>query len=393
MIFTFDSSQVGAPVLSGSAGALRAVIKACLVDGFGAGPVASITVAAGVATVAFSGSHPYRVGSVIQIAGATPSALNGNKRTSTVVGSSITFPAPGVPDGAATGAITAKMAPAGWVELFPGALANVLAVKPSATEASGSVLRLDDTGTTTARVVGYEFLSAISTGDRAFPTEAQFPGGLHWPKSNEESTAARSWWVFADERSFMIWTAPDASHQTHGTLFGFGDVVSDKSGDAYCGALFGGDSSVSSAWGSIVGCIGWASYSYAPQHAYIARLHNGMGGAQLIKKGAAYNTGNNAYSGTSSYDLVYGIPYPNGADNSLRLSPVDVFVGGSGIRGRVAGAYHTPQAVGDGFSVGAVVDGYGDYAGRSLIALRVGGTSLPLASAGVVFVDTTGPWR
>ena len=67
MIFTFDSSQVGAPVLSGSAGALRAVIKACLVDGFGAGPVASITVAAGVATVAFSGSHPYRVGSVIQI--------------------------------------------------------------------------------------------------------------------------------------------------------------------------------------------------------------------------------------------------------------------------------------------------------------------------------------
>jgi hypothetical protein len=70
MIFTFDSSQVGAPVLSGSAGALRAVIKACLVDGFGAGSVASITVAAGVATVAFSGSHPYRVGSVIQIAGA-----------------------------------------------------------------------------------------------------------------------------------------------------------------------------------------------------------------------------------------------------------------------------------------------------------------------------------
>ena len=96
MIYTFDSSQVGAPVLSGSAGALRAVIKACLVDGFGAGPVASITVAAGVATVAFSGSHPYRVGSVIQIAGATPSALNGNKRTSTVVGSSITFPAPGI---------------------------------------------------------------------------------------------------------------------------------------------------------------------------------------------------------------------------------------------------------------------------------------------------------
>ena len=392
MIFTFDSSQVGAPVLSGSAGALRAVIKACLVDGFGAGPVASITVAAGVATVAFSGSHPYRVGSVIQIAGATPSALNGNKRTSTVVGSSITFPAPGVPDGTATGTITAKMAPAGWVELFPGALANALAVKPSAAEASGSVLRLDDTGTTTARVVGYEFLSAISTGDGAFPTEAQSPGGLYWPKSNVASTEARPWWVFADERSFLIWTAPRDSNPAHGTLFGFGDVVSDKSGDAYCGALFGGDSSVSSASSQIVGCIGLASAGNTASDAYIARLHSGMGGAQLIKKGGAYSAGS-AYSGTSSYSSTYGIPYPNGADNSLRLSPVDVFVGTSGIRGRVAGVYHTPQAVGEGFSTGAIVDGQGDYAGRSFVALRVGPTSSPLSVAGTVFVDTTGPWR
>ena len=368
------------------------MIKACLVDGFGAGPVASITVAAGVATVAFSGSHPYRAGSVIQIAGATPSALNGNKRTSTVVGSSITFPAPGVPDGAATGTITARMAPAGWAELFPGALANVLAVKPSAVEASGSVLRLDDTGTMTARVVGYEFLSDISTGDGAFPTEAQFPGGLYWPKSNEESTAARPWRVFADERYFMIWTAPHASYQTHGTLFGFGDVVSDKSGDAYCGALFGGDSSASFAWWSVVGCIGLASNSDSPQHAYIARLHSGLGGAQLIKKGGPYNSVS-GYSGTASYGSAYGFPYPNGADNSLRLGPVDVFVGTSGIRGRVAGAFHTPQAVGDAFSTGDIVDGQGDYAGRMFVALRVGSPGSSPSNAGTVFVDTTGPWR
>ena len=392
MIFTFDSSQVGAPVLSGSAGALRAVIKACLVDGFGAGPVASITVAAGVATVAFSGSHPYRVGSVIQIAGATPSALNGNKRTSTVVGSSITFPAPGVPDGAATGTITAKMAPAGWVELFPGALANVLAVKPSAAEASGSVLRLDDTGTTTARVVGYEFLSAISTGDGAFPTEAQFPGGLYWPKSNVASTAARPWWVFADERSFLSWTAPYTDYPPHGTLFGFGDIVSAKSGDAYCGALFGGDSSVSSTGSQIVGCIGLASHYGEPAHAYIARLHSGLGGSQLVKKQAAYCS-SQSYSGTSNYGSAFSIPYPNGADNSLRLSTVDLFLGTSGIRGVVAGVYHTPQAVGDAFSTGAIVDGQGDYAGRSFIALRVGPTASPLSAAGTVFVDTTGPWR
>ena len=50
MIFTFDSSQPGATTLPGVAGALRTLLKACLVDGFGAGAVATLTVSAGVAT-------------------------------------------------------------------------------------------------------------------------------------------------------------------------------------------------------------------------------------------------------------------------------------------------------------------------------------------------------
>ena len=79
MIFTFDSSQPGAPVLSGAVGALRAVVKACAVDGFGAGAVASLTVASGVATATYAGAHPFKAGHVAQYAGATPAALNGNK--------------------------------------------------------------------------------------------------------------------------------------------------------------------------------------------------------------------------------------------------------------------------------------------------------------------------
>ena len=69
----FDSAMTGAPVLSGSAGALHAVLKACLVDGFGAGSVATLTVASGIATATFPGAHPYRIGTVSQFGGATPS--------------------------------------------------------------------------------------------------------------------------------------------------------------------------------------------------------------------------------------------------------------------------------------------------------------------------------
>ena len=72
MIYTFDSAMAGAPVLSGSAGALRALLKACLVDGFGAGAVATLTVASGIATATFAGAHPYRVVTIAQFGGATP---------------------------------------------------------------------------------------------------------------------------------------------------------------------------------------------------------------------------------------------------------------------------------------------------------------------------------
>ena len=191
MIFTFDSSQPGAPVLSGTAGALRTLLKACLVDGFGAGAVATLTVSGGIATATYAGAHPFKVGYVAQFAGATPAGLNGDKVILSVTGTSVTFAAPGVPDGAATGTITSKAAPAGWQELFAGALANVIALKPSVVEATGCVLRIADTTTRTARIVGYESMSNINTGAGKFPTEAQFAGGLYLPKSDQSTSMER----------------------------------------------------------------------------------------------------------------------------------------------------------------------------------------------------------
>ena len=155
MVYTFDSSMTGAPVLSGTAGALRAVLKACMVDGFGAGAVPTLTVAAGIATASFAGAHPYRIGTIAQFGGATPAGLNGQKRILSTTASAVTFDATGIADGAATGTITHKVAAAGWQELFAGSVTNVLCLKPTVVEATGCVLRIDDTGTTNARVRAY----------------------------------------------------------------------------------------------------------------------------------------------------------------------------------------------------------------------------------------------
>lgn len=113
------------------------------------------------------------------------------------------------------------------------------------------------------------------------------------------------------------------------------------------------------------------------------------------RKIAAYNTAA-GYSGAQGYSdnsLVY--PYPNQADNSLRVTAVDLAGEASGFRGRIAGVMHTPQRAARDFAVGQTIDGQGLFAGRSFMALHccVPTYSITSADVGVAFIDLVGPWR
>lgn len=384
MIFTFDSSQVGAPVLSGSAGALRAVIKACLVDGFGAGPVATLTVSGGIATATYAGAHPFKVGYVAQFAGATPAGLNGNKVILSVTGTSVTFAAPGVPDGAATGTITSKAAPAGWQELFAGALTNVIALKPSVVEATGCVLRVDDTDTINARVRAYEAMSDISTGVGMTPLESQAAGGLWWPKSATANATARAWILVADARGFYLAVAPAGGDRY--TLLFAGDIASLKSGDAYGYLLTGNQGDQTNASSVPDGCVGY-SHRSARTGAYLVRGYTAIGQSTAAQRLGAHHNGSTAdvYAGTAGYSLG---AYPNGANNGLLTGALELHA--AGLRGTLPGLLHPVQDCGTSFATGATVDGTDDLAGRRLLAIRTG----PPAggTVGTVFIDTTGNW-
>ena len=384
MIFTFDSSQVGAPVLSGSAGALRAVIKACLADGFGAGAVATLTVSGGIATATYAGAHPFKVGYVAQFAGATPAGLNGNKVILSVTGTSVTFAAPGVPDGAATGTITSKAAPAGWQELFAGALANVIALKPSVVEATGCVLRVDDTGTINARVRAYEAMSDISTGVGMTPLESQAAGGLWWPKSATANATARAWILVADARGFYLAVAPAGGDRY--TLLFAGDIASLKSGDAYGYLLTGNQGDQTNAYSVPDGCVGY-SHRSARTGAYLVRFYTAIGQSTAAQRLGAHHNGSTAdvYAGTAGYSLG---AYPNGANNGLLTGALELHA--AGLRGTLPGLLHPVQDCGTSFATGATVDGTDDLAGRRLLAIRTG----PPAggTVGTVFIDTTGNW-
>ena len=385
MIYTFDSAMTGAPVLSGTAGALRTVLKACLVDGFGAGAVATLTVASGIATATFAGAHPYRVGTVAQFAGATPAGLNGQKRILTTATNSVTFDATGIADGTATGTITHKVAAAGWQELFAGTLTNVLCVKPTVPEATACVLRVDDTGTINARVRAFESMTDASTGTGPTPLDSQLSGGLFWPKSSAASATARAWYLVADERA--IYLAVDPAGTGRFTLLFAGDIASFKSGDAYGYAVTGNQSDQTAAISVPDGCVGY-SHRSARTGAYVVRAHTAIGQAIAAQRIGAHHNGStaDAYAGTAGYS--WGA-YPNGPNNGLMTGPLELVA--PGIRGTLPGLLHPVQDLGNAFATEGFVDGTDDLAGRRLMAIR---TAPPVGAVvpGTVFLDTTGPW-
>lgn len=379
---TFASTDPGALVLSGTAGALSTLLKTYTVDGRGSGAVATLNVTAGVATATYSADHPFAVGSVGEFAGATPSGLNGQKRILSVATNSVTFAAPGIADGAATGSITSKLASAGWQQVFSAT--NITCLKPTVVEATGCVLRVDDTGTTNARVRAYEAMTDVSSGVGLTPMESQVAGGLYWPKSSSANATARPWIVSADERGFYL--AVDPTGAGRYTLIYSGDIDSLKSGDAYSYLITGNQADQTNASAVPDGCVGY-SHRSARTGAYMVREYTAIGQSVAVRRVGAHHNGSTAdvYAGMAGYSFG---TYPNGPNNGLMTGALGLQA--LGIRGTLPGLLHPVQDLGNAFATGAIVDGTDDLAGRRLMAIRTG----PPAggTVGTVFIDITGPW-
>ena len=382
----FHSAMSGAPVLSGAAGTLLAVLDACLVTGFGLKAADGITVSGGVATITFSSAHAFEQDAIMQVDGATPAGLNGEKRIISSTTYTASFAAPGVADGAATGTISAKLAPAGWEKAFSGT--NVAAYRSLDVTGTRMYLRVDDTGTTNARVVGYEAMTDVNTGTGPFPSPAQISGGGWWPKAADSSATARAWTLVADSRGFYLHihtatSSPGAS----GCVWIFGDFASLKSGDAYSAGLQCASADVSTAASSVQDAAEHCSSGVTGL--YLARSFTALGGS-VSARHSLPDVGSDSKPSGSSGGLQ-APAYPNGPDNGLILGEKLILEPGVCRRGHAPGLFVTPQGCHGQFSWRDKIDGQGELAGRKLLAVKCGspaGTS----SQGVVFFDITGPW-
>jgi hypothetical protein len=392
-----SSAMVGAPVVNGVAGSFISFLNAFLVDGFDLKTGVSITVANGVATASWTGAHSCDADTVVSIAGVTGSllGLNGEQKIATKPNAASATWLTNEANGSAAGAITMKMAPLGWTKVYSSG--NVAVYKSSDPAGSGMLLRVDDSGTTSARVVGYEAMTDINTGINPFPTAAQISGGGYWPKSTGANANAVQWYAFGDSRAFYYAPMPgtqSVASSLVGTIRGFGDPIALKqSGDIYaCFLNYSINSAVASQYDggleSNVNALVVTPRSYA-----------GIG-APVLHTSQAYMGNSLAtaeYSGASS---TFGT-FPSDVDGSLLLCKK--FMSPSGQRyprAEFPGLYHIPQSlVFDMLKPGGRQPGSRDLAGKNVMfvagnaASTTFGTVSSSSNTAVAAFDTTGPWR
>lgn len=392
----FSSTMPNAPQVSGTLGSLIAVLDACLVDGWNLITVDTLMVSGGVATANISAGHPFVKWQVVTVAGATPEGLNGEVRVTDITTTTVKFAVAGVADGAATGVITLKTSPAGWVKAFAGTNKGTYKVDQTKYPAStGMLVRFHHDTAYGARVTGYETMSGIDTGTGQFPQSAQIPGGLGIALSESGSTSdPRAWFIIADDRMFYLGTVHYGSAATTSvgpSWSAFGEYKSVRGADAF-GFLVAANAATSYTGGAPGDDTQFCNASRYERQ-YLPRTYDNLGGAIRFTS-RSWPSQYGASGGSSA-----PIPYPNGPDNGVYLCPLDIFEVDSTnypthLRGAYPGAYMLPHRVNSRIVPDARTP-YLDNAVAGQTGKVIGFYPLYTnnGSNGIVAFDLVGPWE
>lgn len=379
-----SSTMRGAPAISGTPGTLIAALDAFFLHGWGQVSASQIEVTGGVATATVNAGDTFVRHAVIEVAGASASAINGQARVTGGTSTTVTWITDAA-DGTYTGTITIKYAPVGgWEKVY--SKTNVAVYRSTDPAGSRFYYRVNDTGATMARIVGYEDMTSVDDGTAPFPTAAQSNGGRYWYRSTSAGSTPSAYCFIADSRAVLSLTRYGvtwAADGNWGVFCGFGDMQAlSPSGDAWAAAVAYPDAATHS-----IGALE-ANVSDA---IYWARAKTGMGGA-VATSSRPYVGSESAMSGR---DSTLGA-CPSSVDGQLKLSRRWLASSASNRtpRAHVPGLLHVPQsdalaAIGDG----TVIDGTGEWAGRLLLALSTDITSYSGAAQGLSVVDISGPWR
>jgi len=380
------STDTGAPVLSGTAGALVAVLDACLVNGYNSKTPSSITRSGSTVTVTFATTHGYAADSLtkVEISGADQTEYNGIKQISNVSALSFDFTVTGTPATPATGTITTKAAPLGWSKAFSGT--NKAVYRSNEVTGTQLYLRVDDANTIFALARGFETMTDADTGIGLFPTTGQLASGVYINKSIAANADAVNWLLAGDGFEFHFFSkiiayySPLVYQQFH-----FGDPDSEMLSDPYGCLIFGGTGAIMDA-----GFTNNETYKICDQtnsllsqtgH-YFARSYTQKGGSVAAGKHGNHTLGHTSIG-------LRGMPYPAQHNNGLYIAPL--FVNdGLVLRARLKGIYQPLHC--RPFGHGILIASTYSPIGRKLYTVRTASQGWN-GDDGETHIDIDGPWR
>lgn len=332
----YSSQMGGVPDAGGAswpttAGVSVGLLDAILVDGFGLVTLDSLTVSSGIATATRSAGVTFLIHQVIEIAGATPSGLNGQWRVASVDAGTktFTFNVTGVSDGAASGTITCKTPGLGWERPFSSG--HVRVYRSPHQDSPRSYYRLDDnvSGWNGGALIPYESMTDIDTGFNSWRVSADY---TVIPRVKPPSQGGQ-WFFVGDDRTWYgIGQVKNSTYEWGAIPFGFGDYVSLRPNDQkneFAAPIFNpnnGAAFLHNNWWA----LGGASSTY---EAHSKWMHDDAYG-QLAKVGDPCRLLND-HSG-------YGGPtFPASPDNGLFVSEhwIREKSTGTPIRGKLRGSY------------------------------------------------------
>jgi hypothetical protein len=348
----YSNTQGGAPTLTGEVGSIKNILHSVLFgSGYGTITPDSITRSGTIATLIRSDGHGFIDGQVIEVSGSDQSEYNGEFRVEVLSSTNLAFVVTGTPVTPATGTITAKTpSVGGWAQRHDGT--NRTVVYSSDLSASGLDFRVDDSGTTTARIIGYESTTNVDTGTNPFPTEVQLSGGGYLLKSSTANTTTRSWWIVADKKTIYFRSDYNASRPI---IHGFGDLITPYSGDVYNGFVTACSNTTHSA----------PPFFYymgtgTNERIWITRNHAGTVGSVLgTKRGPVVFSG--VYQSTGNANYAYPSPITTSGILFGTGSVKVEIQGGGEFRGFFPGVVPILNNLGGAVSTGTVFRGVSGF--------------------------------
>jgi len=409
MIKVLSHLQPGAPVLSGEAGALTALLDAALLTGFGNTEIDSISSVGLLATATINAGVPFQNYDTIEINGANPNEYNGEHTISNITTTTFDFVLNTVASSSASGGISCKSPALGWEH---GAYSDVN-IQTYKAPNNSVYYKVDDSGDVSASgafavdgsaigtVFFFESMQDINTGVPVPDYKKQYI-----VKSLTPDSIWHPWYIIGDENSFYLLTCPsdNVTNSLFFELCSFGDYVSFLPNDVHNQAVFArnaslnGDTSLSLILATKQ-TANWKSYYYPRYHSTISLSHLGRGlnssdytGGKLLRNrlkqvglvAAHLSTGSNG-TGTDYWNYT-DLTMPNTIDGILHYMPIYIKEEGA-VRGRMPGLYHGLQypahsAITGVRSEDSLTFPDGVHRFLSFIGYK-----------GAITIDITGPWE